>query len=228
MQNTVWLRGAFAAAISAFSSATHAGDAATSDSRDPQRTVTIAVLQAGRSHGRGGNPGPESNLLVFADPAARPAWTEVFVDSQGGPQSREQLLARFGGRYDANDPAPLREPLIRFATPWTSPYRVDPDYPFQLVNSERKHLFLLGKTAWAYFGCKDPAGVLERARAQGVNVLRVALLGRPYFEHLNIELWPYPRLFGPGGVVGRTVGGTYGAAVWIASKSSPSGLGTWK
>jgi predicted amidohydrolase len=41
---------------------------------------------------------------VLTDPAARPPWTEVFVDKQGRPQTREQLIERFRGRYDAQDP----------------------------------------------------------------------------------------------------------------------------
>lgn len=81
--------------------------------------------------------------------------------------------------------------LIRFAPPWTSPYRVDRAFPFHLVNDEGHHLFILNKTAWAYFGCSNPAGVLERASSQGVNVIRVALEGRPYFDVLKIDLWPF-------------------------------------
>lgn len=42
---------------------------------------------------------------ILTDPAARPAWTEVFTGKDGSPQTREQLLDRFKGRYDANDPA---------------------------------------------------------------------------------------------------------------------------
>jgi predicted amidohydrolase len=41
---------------------------------------------------------------VLTDPSTRPPWTEVFLDGEGNPQTREQLLARFGGRYDAQDP----------------------------------------------------------------------------------------------------------------------------
>ena len=81
--------------------------------------------------------------------------------------------------------------LVRFAAPWTSPFHVDPLFPHQLVNAEQHHLFILNKTAWAYFGCKNPAGVVQRAKAQGVTVLRVALEGRPYFSDLGMELWPW-------------------------------------
>lgn len=98
-------------------------------------------------------------------------------------------LAALGGRAAAGQKTAA--PLVTFAAPWTSPFRVDHACPHQLVNSEGEHLFILNKTAWAYFGCKDPVGVLERARAQGVNVIRVALEGRPYWEQLGIELWPW-------------------------------------
>ena len=81
--------------------------------------------------------------------------------------------------------------LVRFAEPWTSPYRVDPQRPFQLVNAEGRHLFIVNKTAWLYFGCKNPEAVLDRAVEQGVNVLRVALEGRLYYETVGIELWPW-------------------------------------
>lgn len=47
------------------------------------------------------------NLEAYAplvDPALRPPWTEVFLDSEGNSQTKEQLLKRFRGRYDAKDP----------------------------------------------------------------------------------------------------------------------------
>ena len=43
---------------------------------------------------------------ILTNPSTRPPWTEVFLDDAGGPQTREQLLQRFHGRYDARDPAP--------------------------------------------------------------------------------------------------------------------------
>jgi predicted amidohydrolase len=42
---------------------------------------------------------------ILVDPNTRPPWTEVFRDHQGRRQTREQLLKRFHGRYDAKDPA---------------------------------------------------------------------------------------------------------------------------
>jgi len=46
---------------------------------------------------------------VLTDPATRPPWTEVFMDDQGRPQTREQLMRRFGGRYDAHEQSPPSE-----------------------------------------------------------------------------------------------------------------------
>ena len=42
---------------------------------------------------------------ILTDPSTRPPWTEVFLDGEGRPQTKEALKKRFGGRYDANDPA---------------------------------------------------------------------------------------------------------------------------
>jgi hypothetical protein len=81
--------------------------------------------------------------------------------------------------------------LISFPAPWTSPYRVDPAYPYQLVNAEGRHLFILNKTAWAFFGCKNPGAYLDKARSEGITVIRVALEGRPYWRDLHIEQWPW-------------------------------------
>jgi len=128
---------------------------------------------------------------VLTDPSTRPPWTQVFVDREGRPQNREQLLHRFGGRYDANDPALYHRGLVGFDPPWTLPFAVDPAWPYHLVNREGQHLFVVNKTAWAYLGCRDPAGFLDRARAQGVNIIRIALEGTPYLEHLGLDLWPW-------------------------------------
>ena len=69
-------------------------------------------------------------------------------------------------------------PLVSFPAPWTSPYRVDPAYPHHLVNAEGQHLFILNKTAWAFFGCKNPVAYLDKAKAEGITVIRVALCRR--------------------------------------------------
>jgi predicted amidohydrolase len=128
---------------------------------------------------------------VLVDPATRPPWTAVFLDEEGRPQTRDQLLRRFHGRYDADDPALYHAPLVAFDPPWTSPYTVDPQRPYQLVNREGRHLFILNKTAWAYFACRDPALTLDRAAALGANVLRVALEGTPYLDVLGFDMWPW-------------------------------------
>jgi len=41
---------------------------------------------------------------ILIDPATRPPWTKIFLDNQGNPQTKQQLLQRFKGRYDARDP----------------------------------------------------------------------------------------------------------------------------
>ncbi len=84
-----------------------------------------------------------------------------------------------------------RTDLISFASPWTSPFHVDSVYTHQLINKEGDHILILNKTAWAYFGCRDPRGVLERAKAEGVNVIRACLEGTPYFSDLKIDCWPW-------------------------------------
>lgn len=81
--------------------------------------------------------------------------------------------------------------LISFGKPWTSPYRVDEKTTFHFINDQGNHLYIVNKTAWAYFGCEHPEAVLDRARAQGVNVIRVALEGEPYSQVLGIDLWPW-------------------------------------
>ncbi len=74
---------------------------------------------------------------------------------------------------------------------WSSPYHVDKQYPHHLVNNEGKHLFIFNKTAWAYFLCKNPSDVLQRAKRDGANVIRVALEGTPYNNVLNMDMWPW-------------------------------------
>jgi predicted amidohydrolase len=47
---------------------------------------------------------------VLVDPAKRPAWTDVFLDNEGRPQTREQILNRFHGHYDSDDRGPPGSP----------------------------------------------------------------------------------------------------------------------
>jgi hypothetical protein len=74
---------------------------------------------------------------------------------------------------------------------WSSPYRVDKQYPHHLINNEGRHLFIFNKTAWAYFLCKNPENVLIRAKRDGANVIRVALEGDPYYNVLHMDMWPW-------------------------------------
>jgi len=82
-------------------------------------------------------------------------------------------------------------PAVVFPAPWTSIHRVDPRFPHHLVNADGQHLFILNKTGWAYFGCQDPEGYLKRAKEEGITVIRVALEGRPYWDTLHIDIWPF-------------------------------------
>ena len=72
------------------------------------------------------------------------------------------VLLCVAGCWASARTTPAKAPLVSFPETWTSPYRVDPNYPFHLINAEGKHLFILNKTAWLYFGCKSPEGVLDR------------------------------------------------------------------
>jgi predicted amidohydrolase len=52
---------------------------------------------------------------VLTDPSTRPPWTEIFMDKDGNSQTKEQLLKRFNGRYDAYETDQSSEilPLIK-------------------------------------------------------------------------------------------------------------------
>jgi hypothetical protein len=132
-----------------------------------------------------------SAYTALTDPSTRPPWTEALLDDKGRRLTEEQLRERLGGRYDQDDPALYHTPLVAFERPWTSPFSVDPEWPFHFVNREGEHLFALNKTAWAYFMCCDPDGFLRRSREQGINVIRAHLEGRPYYEQLGMDLWPW-------------------------------------
>jgi hypothetical protein len=114
-----------------------------------------------------------------------------FSFSFPGVKAMDNKLGAFVTLLCVSLPACAGTGLVRFAEPWTSPYRVDPNRPFHFVNGEGRHLFVVNKTAWLYFGCRNPEAVLDRAVAQGVNVLRVSLEGRYYYETAGIELWPW-------------------------------------
>jgi len=118
---------------------------------------------------------------VLTDPSRRPPWTEVFLDKDGRPQTREQLLKRFKGRYDAHDPAP--------PAPKTSALprlRVSGDGHF-LVKSDGQPFFWLGDTAWglvAKAAREDAASqpsvlrYLDNRAAKGFNVIQTVLAGQ--------------------------------------------------
>lgn len=80
---------------------------------------------------------------------------------------------------------------VPFTGPFTSPFRTDPFNPFHLKNLEGRHLFILNRTAWAYFVCSYPENVLKKAKEQGVSVIRVALEGTPYKDVLHYDMWPW-------------------------------------
>ena len=101
------------------------------------------------------------------------------------------IFAQQGKKVVGVDPVPGGPSLVTFVPPYTSPFRVDPDYPYQLINGEGDHLFILNKTAWAFFKCQYPQQFLHKAKKQGINVIRVALEGRPYFDVLKLDLWPW-------------------------------------
>lgn len=80
---------------------------------------------------------------------------------------------------------------VSFEKPWDSPYRVSTTYKHQLVNKNGNFLYILNKTAWAYFLCEYPDKVLENAKKHGANVIRVCLEGTPYEDSLHYDLWPW-------------------------------------
>lgn len=81
--------------------------------------------------------------------------------------------------------------LIRFENTWSSPYRVSTTYCHQLVNDKGQYLYILNKTAWAYFVCEHPEKVIENTIKHGANVIRVCLEGTPYLKELGYDLWPW-------------------------------------
>ena len=81
--------------------------------------------------------------------------------------------------------------FVAFDNIWTSPYVVDPDHPHHFINGEGNHLYLYGKSAFAYFRCKSPKEVLSKANDLGANVIRVCLEGTPFFNKLRLDMWPW-------------------------------------
>jgi hypothetical protein len=81
--------------------------------------------------------------------------------------------------------------LVKFDNPWSSPYRVSKSYSHQLENESGQFLYILNKTAWAYFVCDYPEKVIDNVKKHGANVIRVCLEGKPYFKELGYDLWPW-------------------------------------
>ncbi len=80
---------------------------------------------------------------------------------------------------------------VKFSAPWDSPYSVDKTYPYHFRNANGNYLFIINKTAWMFFGCKNPEAFLRKARQEGVNVIRVALECSYFYETIGIDLWPW-------------------------------------
>lgn len=81
--------------------------------------------------------------------------------------------------------------LIRFDNSWSSPYRVSKKYCHQLENENGQFLYILNKTAWAYFACENPEKVITHVKKHGANVMRVCLEGTPFDKDLGYDLWPW-------------------------------------
>ena len=86
---------------------------------------------------------------------------------------------------------PSKKKQISFHNAWSSPYRASQQYAHALVNDEEKYLYVLNKTAWAYFACESPEKVLAHVKKHSANVIRVCLEGAPYLETLHYDLWPW-------------------------------------
>ncbi|MBN1892879.1 hypothetical protein JW906_00210 [bacterium] len=82
-------------------------------------------------------------------------------------------------------------PPVSFNNVWNAPFRPDPVYRNHFTNSNGRFLYVLNKTAWAFFQCAYPEKVLDNALKHGANVIRVCLEGTPYESELNLDLWPW-------------------------------------
>lgn len=80
---------------------------------------------------------------------------------------------------------------VRFNNQWNAPYRVSETDGHQLVNGKGQYLYVLNKTAWAYFVCEYPEKVIANVKKHGANVIRVCLEGTPYEKELKYDLWPW-------------------------------------
>ena len=80
---------------------------------------------------------------------------------------------------------------VSFPPPWNAPYTIDAVHKNYLSNNNGQFIFVLNKTAWAYFACENPEGYLKKAQREGINTIRVALEGTPYFDVLGWDMWPW-------------------------------------
>ena len=80
---------------------------------------------------------------------------------------------------------------VSFPPPWDTHYTVDAVYKNYLSNNSGRYIFILNKTAWAYFACTNPEGYLKKAQNEGITTIRVALEGKPYYDVLGWDLWPW-------------------------------------
>jgi len=101
------------------------------------------------------------------------------------------LLATIILFISCNSEKKYHSETIRFNNLWNSPFRVSTTYCHQLVNEKGQFLYILNKTAWAYFVCKYPEKVIKNAKKHGANVIRVCLEGTPYDKELGYDLWPW-------------------------------------
>jgi len=81
--------------------------------------------------------------------------------------------------------------LVRFNNLWSSPFHVSQKYSHHLENETGQFLYILNKTAWAYFVCEYPEAVIRNTLKHGANVIRVCLEGTPYDNELGYDLWPW-------------------------------------
>lgn len=81
--------------------------------------------------------------------------------------------------------------IVQFDNLWNSPYRISKTYCHQLENGNGQFLYILNKTAWAYFACEYPERVIENVKKHGANVIRVCLEGTPFNKELGYDLWPW-------------------------------------
>jgi hypothetical protein len=104
---------------------------------------------------------------------------------------RLYLLAIIILLISCNSEEKINSAIVRFDNLWNSPYRISKTYCHQLVNENGQFLYILNKTAWAYFVCEYPEKVIERVKIHGANVIRVCLEGTPYEKELGYDLWPW-------------------------------------